>query len=64
MTLFEKTKQLLKERPRTLEYKDVSQGTGIGVSWLKMFASDRIQDPSVNTIERLYRFLSGKDLEL
>lgn len=64
MTLYEKTKKLLAERPRTLELKQIAQETGIGFSWLRMFSAGNIKDPSVNTVERLYRYLSGKDLEL
>lgn len=61
--LVDKTKELLKNRPRTLEYEKISQDTGIGASWIRMFASDRIKDPGSTRIEILYNYLSSKKLE-
>jgi hypothetical protein len=61
--LTEKTKELLRNRPRTLEYSKISQDTGISLSWLNMFANDRIADPRASRIETLYNYLSSKKLE-
>jgi hypothetical protein len=61
--LTEKTLELLKNRPRTLEYEKISQDTGIGGSWLRMFATNRIKDPGCYRVETLYNYLSDKPLE-
>jgi hypothetical protein len=40
----------------------MSKGDCITVSWLETFASGRLINPSVNRIQPLYEFLSGKKL--
>jgi hypothetical protein len=64
MNLKDKTLHLLKNRPRTLTLAQIEDDTGIGEAWLKRFSSERsIQDPSVNTIETLYNYLSDEKLK-
>lgn len=63
MNLCEKTKKLLNERPRKLLLANISFETGLTVPWLKKFAIGEIENPSVNRIQKLYEFLTGKSLK-
>lgn len=59
-SLLEETYKLLKARRVTLI--DIMQGTNLNYYWLRKFASHEIKDPSVNSVQRLYEFLSGRRL--
>ena len=59
-SLLEETYRLLKERRVTLI--DIMTGTGLNYYWLRKFASHEIKDPSVNSVQRLYEYLTGKRL--
>jgi hypothetical protein len=43
---------------------DVAAATGLTYSWLVSFASDRMRNPSVNKVQKLYEYLTGKQLKL
>lgn len=61
--LLKVTKEMLLNKDRDLTYKDIADATTISESWLRRFASRKgIGEPSVVTIEKLYNFLSGKQL--
>lgn len=50
-----------------LEGKDlaqVEQQTGVKKSWLYQFRRGHIDNPGVNTIQKLYEHFSGKALEV
>ena len=66
MALYEKTIELLKNRPRDKTLKSISEDTGINLSWLRSFGQGRIKDkgPSVFTVEKLYEYLSGQKLKV
>ena len=64
MTLLHETLHLLRQRPRSVTYEKIEEATGLKASWLSMLASDDIKDPSVNSIQKLYEFLSGKKLNV
>lgn len=59
-SLLEETRRLLKESGKPLPniYKD----TDINFFWLKKFKAGDITDPSVNTVQKLYEYLTGKPL--
>lgn len=58
--LMRRTRELLNEAKTP--YIEIYRDTGIQPSWLTLFAADRIPDPSVNTVERLYTHLNGGPL--
>jgi len=62
--LLEHTHNLLITRPRNLTIEQITETTGISSSWLAKFASGSVKDPSVNTVEQLYVYLSNKPLDL
>lgn len=64
MTLKEKTLDLLTNRPRPLTLAQISREADIKESWLRMFSRDKIEHPSVNTVEKLYNYLSIKKLKV
>jgi len=54
------TLALLREsRESTFE---VATGTGLTYSWIVAFAAGRMDNPSVNKVQRLYEYLTGKPL--
>ena len=63
-SLRDKTLELLLNRPFTKKYKDIEAETGLPEGWLKSFAAGYSKTPSVNRIETLYTYLSGKVLAL
>ncbi len=59
-SLMSETHRLLKARSQTLP--EISSGTGIPFYWLRKFISGEIDNPSVNRIQKLWEYLSGKKL--
>lgn len=51
---------LLKETD--LSYQEVANRLGVTSTWVRMFLDEKIKDPSVNTVQRLYETLSGEPL--
>lgn len=64
MNLRDKTLDLLKDRPRAKTLKVVSTDTGIGLPWLNLFLQNKIQNPSVNTVQSLYEYLTQEKLRV
>lgn len=64
-TAMERTRRLLRESGKPLPdvYADLkAQGADISYYWLRKFSSGAVEDPSVNRVEVLYRYLTGKPL--
>lgn len=67
-TLMEETRELLDNddkrvtKARGLSLPKIAEDLNISYYWLRKFKSGEIKDPSVNTVQRLYEFLSGKQL--
>lgn len=53
---------LIKDDPRSLP--ELYRDCGVPFYWLKKFIDGGYQNPSVNRVEYLYTFLSGKELDL
>ena len=60
--LYNKTLELLKNRPRHVTFSIISKETGLGVSWLSSLSQGQIKDPSAKKLEKLYNFLSNTPL--
>lgn len=60
MTLFEKTVQLLRETKKT--QKQIAEETGLGYWWITTLSQGKVQDATVNKVQKLYEYLSGKKL--
>lgn len=60
--LLQKVRLLLEET--TIPSLDIYKATGVAPNQQWAFKTGKTKDPSVNTIEALYTFLSGKPLEL
>ena len=58
------TLDLLKNRPRTITFKIISEETGLSDGWLREFVSGRKKELGVVKVERLYTFLSKKQINL
>lgn len=61
-TLAERTRELLKTRPRTVTYEKIAADTGLKRRWLNDFAGDTHGTWCVGRVETLYNYLSGKPL--
>lgn len=57
-----KTQELLKEDDRDIP--TIFAESRIPLYWLQRFAAGQYQNPSVNRVQYLYEFLSGKELDL
>ena len=61
-TLYEQTLILLQDSELTLQ--EVAVGSGLPYDWIVSVKYDRIKNPSVNRVQQLYEFLSGKPLNV
>lgn len=59
-SLMQETRRLLKESDKSL--LEIHKESGISFYWLRRFSSGYVKDPSVNTIQELYEYLTGKAL--
>lgn len=62
--LRQQTLNLLKERPRHRTLARISMDTGIPFFWLEHFSKGRTKNPNCDTVEKLYIYLTGRELEL
>ena len=56
------TVKLIKESPLTLP--ELYKESGVPFYWLRKFVNNEFKNPSVNRIQYLYQYLSGKKLVL
>ena len=63
-TLYNETLKLVRNKPRTLTYKQIADETGVGFWWLKEFAMGKYNNPHVRQTQTLYEYLSGNKLNL
>ena len=59
-SLMKVTRDLLQRDKRTQQ--EIHQGTGIPFHWIQQFSFGKFKNPSVNRVQNLYEFLSGKPL--
>lgn len=59
-TLLAQTRALLQESD--LSQLEIFKATGLTPFWLSSVSTGKVADPSVNKIQMLYEFLSGKKL--
>lgn len=59
-SLRDNTLKMLKNRPASLTFTQISRDTGISVGWLKAFSCGQVDNPGVNTVETLGQYLSTK----
>lgn len=56
-TLRDETRNLLLNRPSTLDFESIARQLGVSKSWLQKFANNEIKNPGVVTIQTLNQFL-------
>lgn len=61
-SLLRMTLMLMKRPQRQKTLPEISVDTGLPFYWLRKFASEEIDDPSVNKVQVLYEYLSGSKL--
>lgn len=59
-TLYEQTLELLINSDMTIQ--DIATQADLPYDWLVSIRYDRVKNPSVNRVQKLYEFLSGKPL--
>ena len=57
-SLYERTLKKLLRDNRTVD--EIADGAGVNKHWLSKFRQGAHPNPGVNTVERLYRFLSTR----
>jgi hypothetical protein len=60
--LRDRTIELLKNRPASLQLKDIAKATEIPEGWLKMLVQGKIIDPGVNRVQTVFEFLTKQPL--
>lgn len=64
-TLLSVTLRLLRDRPASLSLKLISEEASIPYAWLiSLTKSNRAKSPDVNKVQKLYEYLSKRELEL
>lgn len=61
-TLYEQTLKLLIASELTI--LDIAERADLPYDWLVSIRYDRVKNPSVNRIQKLYEFLTGKPLNV
>jgi hypothetical protein len=60
-----RTRELVRNRPRTITLEKIAQEAHVSVFWLKQFTRTKgITEPSVSKVEAIYNVLSAKPLEV
>jgi transcriptional regulator with XRE-family HTH domain len=62
-TLLRATLELL-EQTNAQDWQDLSEKTGLKVPWIRQLALGNIDEPGVNKIEKLYKALTDKKLDI
>jgi hypothetical protein len=61
-SLYQETLKLLKDNNESL--LDIHKEANLPYFWLKKFKAGEIKDPSVNRVQSLYEYLTGKKLKI
>jgi len=59
--MLEKTRKMLRERPRTITLEIIKEEIDISLPWLSAFANNKMPNPSYNRIKALHDFLKGQN---
>jgi hypothetical protein len=62
--LHESALDLVRNRPPSLTLAQIAEGAGVSLDWLKSYATGRVASPGVDNVEKVWTFLSGKELGL
>lgn len=62
LSLMAKTQALLKASK--ISYPQIFLDTSIEITWLSRFANGGTPNPSVNRVQKLYEYLTGKRLQV
>ena len=62
--LRDKTLALVRAVPRSVTLQQIADEAGLPAAWLSAFARGEIDNPSVCRIERLWEYLTGRQLEV
>lgn len=63
-TLRDTTRQLLCDLNKSKTYKDIAAEVGLSVGWVEAFGQGKSDDPGVTKVERLYVYLTKRQLNL
>lgn len=62
LTLSERARKLLSNRPVHMGYKEIASATGLTYGWIQSFAKGGGKDYGANKVQKLYEYLAGKPL--
>ena len=57
--LKERTLKLVKTAPRSVSFADMARNIGVTAKWVSLFASGKIKNPGVDTVQKLHDYLNG-----
>lgn len=60
MDLQKKTLRLFKRAPRTLRLRQISEETGLQISWLSRFFNEQFDNPAPDKVQILHEYLASK----
>lgn len=52
--------QALRQAKLSQSWQQISEGSGLGIEWLRKVAADRIPDPGIRKIARLRAYLEER----
>lgn len=61
-SLLARTRHLLRTTEYT--YLQIYEATDLSPNWLSLIATNRITSPNVNSVQKLYEFLAGRQLQV
>lgn len=56
------TRELLKNRPRTLTLAQIAEDSGVSLGWLNAFSAGLYSEPSVVRVQKVFERLTGEKL--
>jgi transcriptional regulator with XRE-family HTH domain len=54
-----RTLELVKSAPRAVTYTVMAEACGLSVSWISRFASNKIDNPGVDSVQTLHDYLAN-----
>jgi hypothetical protein len=63
-SLLKRTRDMLRDRPRHVTLRKISDDTGLSYPFLAHMSVNAMDDPGVNKIQTLYEYLSGRKLDV
>jgi hypothetical protein len=64
ISLTERTRNLLRSRPRHMTYQHICEATGLDLHWVRSFGASMSQDSACGKVQILWEHLTGRTLDI